>query len=134
MVDLVVDASAMVDALTGTAAESATRVSLTGAEWSSRTAAVRLASASYASCTRVYSMRMARVNVYLPDDLADAAREAELNVSRITQAALKEALAERDTNRWLDSIARLRPTRATHAQALEAVHAVRDEMGTSDDD
>lgn len=78
----------------------------------------------------MYSMRMARVNVYLPDDLADAAREADLNVSGITQAALKAALAERDTNRWLDSVARLQPTRVTHAQALDAVHAARDEMGT----
>ena len=78
-------------------------------------------------------MRMARVNVYLPDELADAARAAELNVSGITQAALKEALAERDTNRWLDSIARLQPTTATHAQVLDAVHAVRDEMGTTVD-
>jgi post-segregation antitoxin (ccd killing protein) len=78
-------------------------------------------------------MRMARVNVYLPDDLADAARKAELNVSGIAQAALKEALAERDTNRWLDSIARLQPTNVTHPQALDAVHAARDEMGTSDD-
>jgi post-segregation antitoxin (ccd killing protein) len=74
-------------------------------------------------------MRMARVNVYLPDDLADAAREADLNVSGITQAALKAALAERDTNRWLDSIDRLQATRVTHAQALDAVHAARDEMG-----
>jgi post-segregation antitoxin (ccd killing protein) len=78
-------------------------------------------------------MRMARVNVYLPDDLADAARKAELNVSGITQAALKEALAERDTNRWLDSITRLQATKATHTQVLDAVHAARDEMGTTDD-
>jgi len=78
-------------------------------------------------------MRMARVNVYLPDDLADAAREAGLNVSGITRSALKEALAERDTNRWLDSIARMQPTETTHAQALAAVHAARDEMGTPTD-
>lgn len=81
----------------------------------------------------VYSMRMARVNVYLPDDLADAAREAGLNVSGITQAALTSALAERDANRWLDSIVRMQPTKVTHAQALEALHAARDEMGTPAD-
>lgn len=75
-------------------------------------------------------MRMARVNVYLPDDLAAAAREAGLNVSGIAQAALTVALAERDTNRWLDSVARMQPTKVTHAQALEAVHAARNEMGT----
>jgi post-segregation antitoxin (ccd killing protein) len=74
----------------------------------------------------VYAMRMARVNVYLPDDLAAAAREAGLNVSGITQAAL----AERDTNRWLDSIARMHATGVTHEQALAAVHAAREEIGT----
>lgn len=78
-------------------------------------------------------MRMARVNVYLPDDLADAARKAGLNVSGITQAALTSALAERDTNRWLDSIARMQPTKVTHAEALEALHAARDELGTAAD-
>jgi post-segregation antitoxin (ccd killing protein) len=73
-------------------------------------------------------MRMAPVNVYLPDDLAVAAREAGLNGSKVTQAALTSALAERDTNRWLDSIARMQPTKITHAQALAALHAARDEM------
>jgi post-segregation antitoxin (ccd killing protein) len=78
-------------------------------------------------------MRMARVNVYLPDDLADAAREAGLNVSGITQAALTAALAERDTNECLDSIDRMHPTKVTHANALEALHAARDELGTAAD-
>lgn len=72
---------------------------------------------------------MTRVNVYLPDDLADAAREAGLNVSGITQEALRVALAKRNTNRWLESVRRLQPTRVTHAQALEALHAARNEMG-----
>jgi len=78
----------------------------------------------------VYVMRMARVNVYLPDDLAAAARAAGLNVSGITQAALTAALAGRDTNRWLDSIARMHTTGVTHDQALAAVHAAREEMGS----
>lgn len=78
-------------------------------------------------------MRMARVNVYLSDDLAAAARAARLNVSSITQEALKAALAERDTNEWLDSLARMSPTAVTHAEVLGAVHAARDEMGTPAD-
>jgi hypothetical protein len=53
-----------------------------------------------------------------------------LNVSGITQAALAAALAERDTNCRLDSIARMQPTKVTHAQALAALHAARDEIGT----
>lgn len=73
---------------------------------------------------------MSRVNVYLPDDLADAARAAGLNVSGIAQEALKAALAERDTNNWLDSLARMPPTKATHAEVVDAVRAAREEMGT----
>ena len=46
-------------------------------------------------------MRMARINIYLPDELARAAKEAGLNVSRLTQAALSDALAATDTDRWL---------------------------------
>jgi post-segregation antitoxin (ccd killing protein) len=79
----------------------------------------------------VYAMRMARVNVYLPDDLAAAVRKAGLNVSGIAQEALTAALAARDTDRWLDSIAALRPTAVTHAQVLEALHAARDELESS---
>ncbi len=76
-------------------------------------------------------MRMARVNVYLPDSLAVAVREAGLNVSGITQDALAAALADRETDRWLDDVARLRPTAATHAQVLDAVAAARDELEAS---
>ena len=37
-------------------------------------------------------MRMARVNVYLPDDLAAEVRASGLNVSQVTQEALRAAL------------------------------------------
>lgn len=71
---------------------------------------------------------MARVNVYLPDHLAAAAREANLNVSAVTQRALKEALAARRTDDWLaslpDSVAG-----ATHADVLVALDSARDELG-----
>ena len=49
-------------------------------------------------------MRMARVNVYLPDELAAGARTAELNVSALTQDAVRQALAARATDAWLDSL------------------------------
>jgi hypothetical protein len=35
---------------------------------------------------------MAKVNVYLPDDLAEAVRASDVNVSQICQAALREVL------------------------------------------
>ena len=43
----------------------------------------------------VYSMRMARVNITLPDDLLSQARAAGLNVSRLAAAALAEELDRR---------------------------------------
>jgi post-segregation antitoxin (ccd killing protein) len=74
-------------------------------------------------------MRMARVNVYLPDELADAVREAGLNVSGITQAALAAELSNRATDAWLDQIGRLAPTKATHADVIQAVNEAREEFG-----
>ncbi len=74
-------------------------------------------------------MRMARVNVYLPDELAAAARAAGINVSNLTQEAIRQELARRGTDAWLDRLGDLRPTRVSHRAALEAVHAARDELG-----
>jgi post-segregation antitoxin (ccd killing protein) len=74
-------------------------------------------------------MRMARVNVYLPDDLAEASRAAGLNVSRITQDALRAALDASATASWLADVRSLPPTGARHAEVIEAVHAARDELG-----
>ena len=75
-------------------------------------------------------MRMARLNVYLPDDLAREARDAGLNVSGLTQAAVRSALAATATNDWLDSLARLpRPgVTLTHGEVLAAVRDARDEF------
>ncbi len=77
----------------------------------------------------MYTMRMSRVNVYLPDELAAAARAAGINVSNLTQEAIRQELARRGTDAWLDRVAVLRRTRVSHPAALEAVHAARDELG-----
>lgn len=47
---------------------------------------------------------MARANVYLPDDLYDEAKQAGLNISQITQEALRDRLKGSATDRWLDSL------------------------------
>lgn len=44
----------------------------------------------------VYSMRMARVNISIPDDVLERARDAGLNVSRLAAAALSEELDRRE--------------------------------------
>ena len=78
--------------------------------------------------TSVYSMRMARVNVYLPDDLASSAREADLNVSGLTQDAVRQALAARRTDVWLDRVLEMKRPEIDPAVVLAAVRGALDDM------
>jgi len=71
---------------------------------------------------------MARVNVYLPDDLAERAREADLNVSALTRRAIEDELAGQETNEWLARIG-ARSYGVSHDQVMAALDAVRDENG-----
>jgi post-segregation antitoxin (ccd killing protein) len=73
-------------------------------------------------------MRMARVNVYLPDDLAGAARGAGLNVSALTQDAVRRALAARRTDAWLDGILELKGQPIDIASVLATDREARDEL------
>jgi len=41
---------------------------------------------------------MSRVNVYLPDDLAEKAKKAGLNISSLTQDAIRSSLAAQTLN------------------------------------
>ncbi|MDQ1287896.1 MAG: hypothetical protein QG622_1461 [Actinomycetota bacterium] len=51
----------------------------------------------------MYSMRMARVNITIPDELLKHAREAGLNVSRLAGTALAEELDRRAKIAALDA-------------------------------
>lgn len=79
--------------------------------------------------SRVYNMRMTRVNVYLPDDLADDVRRADLNVSAITQKALREQLAARSTDSWLRSLEDLEAAEVDHDTVVRALDEGRDDFG-----
>ena len=72
---------------------------------------------------------MARLNVYVPDELAERARERGLNVSALTQAAIRAELEDAATDAWLESLD-ARSTRARHDDVLAAIDAARDELGT----
>jgi post-segregation antitoxin (ccd killing protein) len=72
---------------------------------------------------------MARVNVYLPDELAERARAAGVNISGVTQEAIRSALAGLDTDRWLDSLDEMPRTRVPHERVIRALDAARDELG-----
>jgi post-segregation antitoxin (ccd killing protein) len=72
---------------------------------------------------------MARVNVYLPDELAAEARAAGLNVSNVTQEALRDRLAGRRTTAWLATVRNLPPTGISHNEVIAALDEVRAEAG-----
>jgi post-segregation antitoxin (ccd killing protein) len=74
-------------------------------------------------------MRMARINVYVPDELAQRARAAGLNVSGLTQQALHRALAPIETDRWLDRLETLPGADIPHERVIEALDAARAELG-----
>jgi len=73
-------------------------------------------------------MRMARVNVYLPDDLADQAKNAGLSVSKLTQEAVRLALSAKRTGDWLNEVAALSPTGVGHEEVLAALEQAKDEL------
>jgi len=74
-------------------------------------------------------MHMARVNVYLPDELAREARSAGLNISSIAQEALSRRLMLGETERWIDRLEQLQPSGVSHERVIEAVDAARAELG-----
>jgi post-segregation antitoxin (ccd killing protein) len=76
-------------------------------------------------------MRMARVNVYLPDELADAARAADLNISSLTQDAIRRELQQMGIAEWAQAVLGLGSPRVSHAAVQEAVDAARDELGAA---
>ncbi len=76
-------------------------------------------------------MRMARVNVYLPDELAQEARAAGLNISKVAQEALSDTLAHSETDRWLDRLDRLPLANISHASVIDAIDEARMELGDS---
>lgn len=76
----------------------------------------------------VYPVCMARLNVYVPDELARSARDAGLNVSALTQAALTEALARHATDAWLAGLPKA-GTGPSHDAVIDALDAAREELG-----
>ncbi|QGK71860.1 antitoxin [Allosaccharopolyspora coralli] len=70
---------------------------------------------------------MTRMNVWVPDDLAARAREARLNVSALTQAAIAAELARTATDAWLATLPA--PRGLTHEASMRALDDAREEFG-----
>ena len=75
-------------------------------------------------------MHMARINIYVPDELADEARRSGLNVSSLAQRAIRASLAAQSTDQWLRTLRPAPSHAATHEGAVRALDAVRDEAPT----
>jgi post-segregation antitoxin (ccd killing protein) len=73
-------------------------------------------------------MRMARVNVYLPDDLADQAKEAGLNVSSLTQDAVRSALSASQIEDWLSQVGALSSLGIEHDAVMAAISGAKDDL------
>ncbi len=74
-------------------------------------------------------MHMARVNVYLPDELAEQSRVAGLNVSGLAQDAIRRALDTQNVNDWLDDLASLEPVDVDYRLVKQAMTRVKDDFG-----
>lgn len=73
-------------------------------------------------------MRMSRVNVYIPDELAAEAKAAGLNISNLTQKAIRSALAADSLKAWRDKVSKLDATGVDHESVLVAVREAKDEL------
>lgn len=73
-----------------------------------------------------------RVNVYLPDDLATEAKAAGLNLSAVTQDAVRQVLAARSTDAWLAGLAgsAAEAAQVPHDRALDALDEAREDPPT----
>lgn len=72
---------------------------------------------------------MTRLNIYMPDDLAERAKARGLNISALTRAAVAAELARNATAEWLEGIPPRSLSGVDHAAALGALEAGRDELG-----
>jgi post-segregation antitoxin (ccd killing protein) len=73
---------------------------------------------------------MARVNVYLPDQLAEQARLADVNVSAIAQEALARKLGVLGFRSWLVELAELEPVLVPAESVRSALDQGREGFGS----
>lgn len=74
---------------------------------------------------------VARLNVYLPDDLAAEAKRAGLNVSAVAQEAVRRSLAARSTDHWLVTLEKATGSaQVSHEHAMKALDAAQNEAST----
>lgn len=74
---------------------------------------------------------MARLNVYVPDELAARARAAGLNVSKLTQDAIEQELQRSAMQVWMERVRANPPMpEISREDAQRIMDEVRAELGT----
>jgi post-segregation antitoxin (ccd killing protein) len=76
---------------------------------------------------------MARVNIYLPDDTAEAARREGLNVSRVCRDAVESALRQARQRAWLAALQDREPIELDPDEVLAAVREARSAIEGGDE-
>ncbi|TEX52133.1 MAG: hypothetical protein B7C55_01935 [Actinomycetales bacterium mxb001] len=69
---------------------------------------------------------MARINVYLPDELAERVKSADLNVSAVVQQALDAELRRLSMADWWEQVRKLPPLKVD-VDSAALIREVRDE-------
>jgi post-segregation antitoxin (ccd killing protein) len=69
----------------------------------------------------VYTVCIARLNVYLPDQLAEAIRPLEWNLSHLLQSAVRERLDNLRLDTWLKELKPDSRGAAVHGRTLAAL-------------
>lgn len=73
---------------------------------------------------------MARLNVYVPDELAARAREAGLNVSKLTQEAIETELQRSAMRAWSERVRANPPLAEIPREEMQRImDEVRDDFG-----
>lgn len=73
-------------------------------------------------------MNMSRLCIYLPDELAEEAKKAGLNISSITQEAIRSALSAQQLTSWQQQVSKLDTPGISHQAVIEAVESAKAEQ------
>jgi post-segregation antitoxin (ccd killing protein) len=72
---------------------------------------------------------MAKVTIYMPDELLVAAKDAGLNISGLAQHAVRVALRSAKTDAWLEELRRCPRSTVRSEDVDRTLREVRDRWG-----
>ncbi len=72
---------------------------------------------------------MGNISVYLPDALMKDVQASEINVSAVTQRALRQELERSSLTRWSAQVAALAPVQVEHSDRQHALDEAKADFG-----